>query len=143
MCLPRRYVRDRWLVVMVVVVVMVMVMAVVIVIMVMVMVIMIVVVLIVVLVVGVMSYVGGHDTRQAGRGMGMVVAVSGLSRGRSREESHYAEASYRGSSKNESVIHGWSLRKSSAATSLIKHGSRQFSVGRLCRTMCGCHSDPI
>jgi hypothetical protein len=123
----------------VMVVVVVMVMAVVIMIMVMVMVIMIVVVL----VVGVMSYVGGHDTRQAGRGMGMVVAVSGLSRGRSREESHYAEASYRGSSKNESVIHGCSLRKSSAATSLIKHGSRQFTVGRLCRTMCGCHSDPI
>jgi hypothetical protein len=29
--------------------------------------------------------------------------------------------------------------KSTAATSLLKHRSQQFSVGRLCRTMCGCH----
>jgi hypothetical protein len=102
-------VEDQESILVVMVVVVVMVMAVVIVIMVMVMVIMIVVVL----VIGVMSYVGGHDTRQAGRGMGMVVAVSGLSRGRSREERHCAETGYRGSSKNESVTgHGCLLKNS-------------------------------
>jgi len=64
---------------MVVIMIVIMMVMVMIVIMVMVMVIMIVVVL----VVGAMSYVGGHDTRQAYWVMGMVVAVSGLSRGRS------------------------------------------------------------
>ena len=86
---------------MVVIMIVIMMVMVMIVIMVMVMVIMIVVVL----VVGVMSYVGGHDTRQADRVMGMVVAVSGLCRGRSREESDCAEAGYRGSSKTSVLLY--------------------------------------
>jgi len=98
---------------MVMVMIVIMMVMVIIVIMIMIMVIMIVVVL----VVGVMSYIGGHDTRQADWVMGMVVAIS-LSRGRSREEGHCAEANYRGSGKNKSVIgHGVFPPKSSAATS--------------------------
>ena len=97
---------------MVVVMIVIMMVVVMIVIVVMVMVIMIVIVLVVVLMVGVMSYVGGHDACQTNRVMGMVVAISGLSRGRRREESDCAEAGYRGSSKNERVtVHGCSLRK--------------------------------
>jgi hypothetical protein len=77
----------------------------------MIMIMVIMIMIVVVLVVGVMSYVGGHDTRQADRVMGMVVAVSGLCRGRSREESDCTETGYRGSSKNESVTgHGCFLR---------------------------------
>lgn len=100
--------------VMIVVMIMVMVMMIVImVVMIMIMVIMIMIV--VVLVVGVMSYVGGHDTCQADRVMWMIGAVTAaivLCRGRSREEGNCAEAGYRGSSKNERVtVHGCSLRK--------------------------------
>ena len=89
---------------MVVIVIMVMIMMIVImVVMIMIMVIMIMIV--VVLVVGVMSYVRDHDARQADRVMGMVVAVSGLCRGRSREESDCAEAGYRGSSKTSVLLY--------------------------------------
>jgi hypothetical protein len=87
-------------------------MVVIVIMVVMIMIMVIMIMIVVVLVVGVMSYVRGHDARQADRVMGMVVAVSGLCRGRSREESDCAEAGYRGSSKNERVtVHGCSLRK--------------------------------
>ena len=70
----------------------IMVMMVVIMVMVMVVVVMIIVIIVVVLMVGVMSHVGGDDTCQADRIMGMVIAVP-LSRGRSRIERHNAETS--------------------------------------------------
>ena len=54
---------------------------------------MVVIMIVVMLMVGVMSYEGGHDTRQADRIMGMVVAVPGLSRGWSRIERHSSETS--------------------------------------------------
>ena len=73
---------------MVVVVVMIVIMIVIIMVMVMVMVVVVVVVIVVVLM---MIHVGGHDTRQAGRSMRMVVAVPGLSRGRTGRERHSAE----------------------------------------------------
>ena len=71
-----------------VVVVMIVIMMVVVMIMVMAMV---VVMILVVLMVGVMSHVGCHDTRQAGRSMGMVVAIPGLSRSRGGRERYSAE----------------------------------------------------
>jgi len=71
-----------------VVVVMIVVMMVVVMVMVMVVV---VVMILVVLMVGVMSHVGCHDTRQAGRSMGMVVAIPGLSRSRGGRERYSAE----------------------------------------------------
>ena len=87
-------------------------------------------------------HVGRHDTCQADRVMWMIGAVTAaivLCRGRSREEGNCAEAGYRGSSKNERYCTWLFPPKSTAATSLLKHRSQQFSVGRLCRTMCGCH----
>ena len=71
---------------MVVVVVMIVIMMVIVMVMVMV-----VVVVVVIVVVLRMIHVGGHDTRQAGRSMRMVVAVPGLSRGRTGRERHSAE----------------------------------------------------
>jgi hypothetical protein len=120
----------------VMVVIMVMVMVVIMVIVMVVIVIMVMVVMmIVVLIMIVTMHVGSRDScpdsRQAGRVVRMVGAVA-LCRGRSREERDCAEASYRGSSKNESVTgHGCSLRESSAATSLVKHCSRRLNVGRV------------
>ena len=73
-----------------VVVVMIVIMMVVVMIMVMVLVVVVVMIL-VVLMVGVMSHVGCHDTRQAGRSMGMVVAIPGLSRSRGGRERYSAE----------------------------------------------------
>jgi hypothetical protein len=128
-------------VVMIVVMIVVMVMVMMIVIMVVMIMIMVIMIMVIVFVV-VMMHVGRHDTCQADRVMWMIGAVTAaivLCRGRSREEGNCAEAGYRGSSKNERVtVHGFPS-KSTAATSLLKHRSQQFSVGRLCRTMCGCH----
>jgi type IV secretory pathway VirB3-like protein len=98
----------------VMVVVMIVVMVMMIVIMVMMIMIMVIMIMVIVFVV-VMMHVGRHDTCQADRVMWMVGAVTAaivLCRGRSREERHYAETSYRGSSKNEGVTgHGCSLQK--------------------------------
>ena len=76
--------------VMVVVVVMIVIMIFIVLIMVMAIV-MAMVIVMVIFVVVVMSHVGGHDTRQAGRSMRMVVAVPGLSRNRTGRERHSAE----------------------------------------------------
>ena len=93
--------------------VMVVVMIMVIVMMIVIMVVMIMIMVIVFVVV--MMHVGRHDTCQADRVMWMIGAVTAaivLCRGRSREERHCAETSYRGSSKNEGVTgHGCSLQK--------------------------------
>jgi len=84
-----------------VVVVMIVIMMVVVMIMVMIMVMIVVVVMIlVVLMVGVMSHVGCHDTRQAGRSMGMVVAIPGLSRSRGGRERYSAETGGGGESQH-------------------------------------------
>jgi membrane protein implicated in regulation of membrane protease activity len=92
---------------------MVVVMIMVIVMMIVIMVVMIMIMVIVFVVV--MMHVGRHDTCQADWVMWVVGAVTAaivLCRGRSREERHCAETSYRGSSKNEGVTgHGCSLQK--------------------------------
>lgn len=62
---------------------------------------MVVIMIVVMLMVGVMSYEGGHDTRQADRIMGMVVAVPGLSRGMGGRERHSAETSGGGDSESQ------------------------------------------
>jgi len=73
-------------------------------------VIMVVMMIVVLIMIMLMHSVGSHDSRpdsrQADRVMwmvGAVAAANGLCRGRSREERQRAEASYCGSSKNESV----------------------------------------
>ena len=86
--------------VMVIVVVMIVIMTVVVIVMVM-MVVVVIVVVVVALVVGVMGYVGGHHTRQADRVMGMVVAVPGLSRGRTGNEGHSTETCSTGNGEND------------------------------------------
>ena len=80
---------------------MIVIMVMMVVIMIVVMVMMVVNIIIVMIVVIVMMHVGGHDTRQADRSMGVVVAVPGLSRGMGGRERHSAEASGGGDSESQ------------------------------------------
>jgi hypothetical protein len=124
----------------VMVVVMIVVMVMMIVIMVMMIMIMVIMIMVIVFVV-VMMHVGRHDTCQADWVMWMVGTVTAahsiVPRQEPRRASLRRDQLSRQQQKRRCYWTWMFPPKAVPATSLVKHCSRQFSVGRLCRACAG------